>query len=324
MKGRSALRLSSLFAQEDRKRTTFPSVDAACPGECRGVVIPGRSVDLHVHSTASDGLLPPDGLARLAVEKDLAAIAITDHDTTSGVQHLSELAGGTRHQLDTIFYGGVEIVPAVEINSQWEGRELHILGYFVPLYDSPFQDLLRHLRDERRLRAGRMIAKLRELGMPIDKDRVLELAKGESVGRPHIAAAMIEKGYVATLKEAFDDYIGMGKMAYVEREHLSPKGCVTAIRDSGGVAAWAHPVTASADHLLRELVECGLQVLEAYHPELDRKTREKYVELAKRHNLRVTGGSDYHGPSLGEGRDLGDYRVGYEVIAQLRELSNLA
>ncbi len=300
------------------------SVDANCPGKRRGSVIWGRSVDLHVHSTASDGLLSPEQLAGLALDKDLAAIAIADHDTTSGVQNLSQLAGGAKNQLDTIVYGGVEIVPAVEINSDWEGCELHILGYFVPLGDCAFQDLLGTLRADRRRRANRMIAKLGQLGMPIDKGRVAELAKGESVGRPHIAAAMVEEGYVSTSKEAFAKYIGIGKTAYVERERLNPRDCVTAIRDSGGVASWAHPVTACADHLLGEFVECGLNALEAYHPEHDRKTQDKYVELAKRHNLCVTAGSDYHGPSSGEGGDLGDCRMGYEIIAELRELSNLA
>ena len=306
--------------------TEWPNVRNAtdCPGEYQGSLIFGRSADLHVHSTASDGLLPPDELVSLAVEKDLTAIAIADHDTTSGVEALSQLAGGVRSQLDTVFYGGMEVVPAIEINSDWEGRELHVLGYFVPLGDGHFQDLLKRLRTGRKGRADKMIARLRQLGMGIDKERVLELAKGESIGRPHIAAAMVEKGYVSTVKEAFDKYIGIGKTAYVERERLSPKHSVTAIRSSGGVAVWAHPGTARADHLLGELMEYGLRGLEAYHPEHSPEKEAEYIELARRHNLCVTGGSDYHGSSSGEGGDLGDYRVGYETVAQIRNLSDLS
>lgn len=304
-----------------RKKTLH---DADCPGTGQGSLISAPIADLHVHSTASDGVSPPEDLVALASERGLSAIAIADHDTTRGVRSLLNGASGIRNQLDSITKNGVEVVPAIEINSDWQGRELHVLGYFVPLEDGPFQDLLKELRDVRKRRIDDMIERLCQLGMPVPKDRVWELAKGESIGRPHIAAVMVENGYVSTIGEAFDRFIGRGKIGYVEREHLSPEESVRAIRESGGVAVWAHPGTTRADHLLPDLVARGLKGLEAYHPEHGREDCERYLNLAAKHNLCVTGGSDYHGSSKSEGEDLGNVHVPYETIARLRSLSTLA
>lgn len=295
-----------------------------CPGIVQDSLISGRIADLHVHSTSSDGMSPPEELLAMALKRGLSAIAIADHDTTAGVQSLLEGSKGIRSQLDPIIHNGLEVVPAIEINSDWEGRELHVLGYFVPLGESPFQDLLKRLRAVRKRRIDDMIAKLSQLGLPVQKDRVLELSKGESIGRPHIAAAMVEKGYVSSIGEAFDKFLARGRPGYVEREHLSPRESVRVIRASGGVAVWAHPGTTRADNLLPHLVACGLRGLEVYHPEHGQEDRERYLSLAARHNLCVTGGSDYHSLAGSEGADLGNVHVPYETIANLRSLSTLA
>ncbi len=268
---------------------------------------------MHVHTSASDGRLSPHEVMTLAASSGVFAIAITDHDTTSGVNLLIESG---HHSY------GVEIIPGVEINSQWRGRELHILGYYVPLTLGAFQDTLTGLRESRNIRLGRMVHKMASLGYPVDLDRVQELASGESAGRPHIAMAMVEKGYVTSVKEAFQKFLGIGRPGFVDREHLSPHDAVWAIRRSGGVPVWAHPGTAKADSLLPTLIERGLLGIEAYHPDHDSRTAKKYADLATRNGLVVTGGSDFHGIPSGEGGDLGSVTVSYETVLRLRELAS--
>jgi predicted metal-dependent phosphoesterase TrpH len=272
---------------------------------------PEQSCDLHVHTTASDGLLTPLDIVRYAAHKRLRAIGIADHDTVAGLKSLASMSGEVEST--------VEIVPAVELNSEWKGRELHILGYYVPLSSDPFSDLLSGLQASRRSRIVETVRRLDSLGMPVEESRVFELALGESVGRPHIAEAMLERGYVTSIKDAFDRFLGIGRPAYVERFHLYPTECVRAVRDSGGVAVWAHPGTSRAMGLLESLVKSGLQGIEAYHPEHDERTRRKCLSLAEKYHLIATGGSDFHGAASGEGGDLGSVVVPYEVVQRLKE-----
>ncbi len=298
-----------------------------------------QACDLHVHTTASDGLLTPLDVLSSAASKGLRAVGIADHDTTAGLRALFGLFDTPReastgeteaakakakkepcvlngHRPDK---GAVEVVPGVELNSEWKGRELHILGYYVPLSSGPFTDLLSLLQDSRRQRIADTVKKLRVLGMPVEESRVFELASGESVGRPHVAKAMLERGYVSSIKDAFDRFLGMGRPAYVERYHLSPTDCVRAIREAGGVSVWAHPGTSRSLGLITELVESGLQGIEAYHPEHDGTMVQKCLALAKEHRLIATGGSDFHGLARGEGGDLGSVVVPYEVVERLKE-----
>ena len=213
---------------------------------------------------------------------------------------------------------GVEIVPAVEINSEWKGRELHILGYFIPLGPSPLEDLLARLRDSRKERVSRTIEKLNSIGMPLDEKRVFEFSSGESVGRPHIAQAMIEQGYATSVKDAFDRFLGIGRPGYVERFHLEPVQSVRTLREAGGVPVWAHPGTSRALGQISVLVENGLMGIEAYHPEHGPKMRQRCLAMAEEHDLIVTGGSVFHGLAASEGADLGSVVVPYEVVSQLR------
>ncbi len=281
----------------------------------------GDTADLHVHSNASDGLYSPDTLLRIATERGLAAIAISDHDTTAGVESLAVSSLGP---LETISFGSLEVVPALEVSSEWEGRELHVLGYFVPLFESPLRPLLTKLREGRRRRLDRVLDNLAQIGLPVQKSRVLGFASGQSVGRPHIGSAMVEAGYVKTIGEAFDKYLGRGRPAYAEREHIAPAECVRAIKDSGGVPVWAHPGTTGADHLLPELVKEGLAGIEVNHPKHDPAARERYAKLAQVYDLCATGGSDFHGQPGEEDAELGSVTVHYSVIDALRRRSTLA
>ncbi len=301
---------------------------------------PEQPCDLHVHTTASDGLLSPLDVLAYAASKKLRAIGIADHDTTLGLRAFPQLLGvphrasfkkgeasnaKSREESrdesagDRAAGSAVEVVPAVELNSEWKGRELHILGYYIPVAPGPFNDLLSLLQDSRRQRIVDTVKKLRALGMPVEECRVFELASGESIGRPHIAQAMLELGYVTSIKDAFDRFLGIGRPAYVERFHLSPIDCVRAIRRAGGVPVWAHPGTSRSLGLIDALVDNGLQGIEAYHPEHDGPTVRKCLALAEEHRLIPTGGSDFHGLDGCEGGDLGSVVVPYEVVVRLKE-----
>jgi hypothetical protein len=222
---------------------------------------------------------------------------------------------------DPLYVNDVEVVPGVEINSQWNGRELHVLGYYTPAGAGPFRRFLDDMQAAREERARLTAAKLERLGMPVELSRVLELSAGDSVGRPHVAQAMVERGYVRSVKEAFERYLGIGRPAYVERLHLEPKAAVRAIAAAGGVPVWAHPGTSHALHLVKGLVEEGLLGIEAFHPEHDHRMSEKCLLLAEEYGLVVTGGSDFHGLSAGEGGDLGSTVVPYAVVSRLKQLA---
>ena len=306
------------------------------PGASRDIFI-SSFCDLHVHTSASDGSLTPIEVVNLASRKGLKAVAICDHDTMAGFAQIAglnrctDLSAGPAspqekagsHGPESLPFPGIEVIPGIEINSEWNGHEVHILGYYVPLDDEEFGELLEKLRRSRYERIRLMVEKLQSIGIYLDFDRVKEIAGGDSLGRPHVGEAMVEKGYVASVKEAFAKYLGIGKPAYVERYHLDPEESVERIRKAGGVAVWAHPGTAGADELLQSLIEKGLQGLEVYHPEHDRRAQQKYLAYAKRFGLVVTGGSDFHGPGAGEGADLGSYGVPYEVVSTLKELGNI-
>lgn len=275
--------------------------------------------DLHIHTTSSDGHLTPSEVVQHCLALGLKAIALCDHDTMSGYLEVAgRFAPG---ELGVIDVTGLEVIPGIEINSRWEQRELHILGYFVDPLSEGLSQLLSHLRDSRVRRIYAMAEKLASLGMPLDMSRVLELSRGDSIGRPHVAQAMVEKGYVSSVKQAFDLYLGIGKPAYVERLHLTPAQSIRAIRDAGGVAVWAHPGVTGADWLLNELIEHGLQGLEVYHPEHDPEEQQKYLEMARQNGLVVTGGSDFHGASASEGADIGTFGIRYEELENLKRLA---
>ena len=244
-------------------------------------------VDLHIHSNASDGRLSPEEVVRESARRGLAVIALTDHDAISGLA--PALAAAKT-------FPGLRVVPGVELSTDADQGEVHILGYFIDYNDGELVARLERMRNSRLERAQAMVAKLRDLGVNIDWPRVQEIAGKGSVGRPHLAQAMLEKGYIGSLKEAFSSYIGRGGPAYVERRKLTPAAAVELILRVKGLPVLAHPLTVSdPEALVVKLKAVGLVGIEAYYKDYSADDVGKLLMLAERYNLVATGGSDYHG-----------------------------
>ncbi len=267
---------------------------------------PVRRVDLHVHTSASDGWLSPTQVVRRALALGLAAIAITDHDTTQGVAEALQAAKGT----------GLEVVPGVELSTDVSRIEVHILGYDVSCEDAALREKLQLLGDSRLIRAQRMTEKLSRMGMPVEWDRVQELASGASIGRPHVARAMLEKGYVSSVAGAFNQYIGTNGPAYVERYKLSPAEAIQLVLASQGLPVLAHPLQIS--HLIPELARQGLVGLEAYYPGYAAEETHFLLDLAAKHGLVATGGSDSHGDAGQATNEIGCVNVPLDALVSLR------
>lgn len=267
------------------------------------------SADLHIHTTASDGQLCPSGIVRLAREKGLSAVGITDHDTVSG---LAEAMAAGREL-------GLKIIPGIELSTEWEGREIHLLGYGLDWEQGEFAAFLETMREARQRRNLKIVARLKDLGYNLTMGDIAKEARGETTGRPHIAAALVHKGYLPSIEAAFKDLLDRGRPAYVPRAKIPPARAVKVILDAGGVPVLAHPGLSRVDDLIPELVTSGLQGLEVYYPYHDPVTREHYLKLAYRYDLVVTGGSDFHGRSGDSHADLGFCTVGTPELARLRE-----
>jgi predicted metal-dependent phosphoesterase TrpH len=243
--------------------------------------------DLHTHTRASDGTCHPAENVRLAKEAGLAAVAITDHDTVAGIAEAMEAA--SEH--------GIEVIPGVEVSSVANGQDIHVLGYFVPYQSQTFEDKLRELRETRHKRNELMIARLRELGIPITLESVYRRKQGpdKNIGRPHIAEELMELGVVSSIDEAFHKYLGREGAAYVNPPRISPQEAITLIKEAGGAAVLAHPGLYDDDDLVQELIRFGLDGIEVWHPDNDENDRERYRRWAEVHGLVMTGGSDFHG-----------------------------
>jgi 3',5'-nucleoside bisphosphate phosphatase len=268
-------------------------------------------IDLHTHSTASDGLLAPARLVITAREHGVGTLALTDHDTTAGLDEA--LAEGRRIHID--------VIPGVEINTDVDQYEVHILGYYVDRTQAGFQAFLARMRAGRVDRARAMVDKLQGLGAPVAWARVEAFAAGGSVGRPHVARALVEARRVATVQEAFERFLGRHAPAYVPRLKVSPEDAVEALRAAGGVPVLAHPGWASSGPALErvpELVAHGLAGIEAYYPDHTAEMTARCVEVARRHGLIVTGGTDFHGGGLATRVPPGSVRVPAEVVPALR------
>jgi predicted metal-dependent phosphoesterase TrpH len=270
-------------------------------------------IDLHTHTDRSDGTFTPSELVRLAAERDLDVVAITDHDTTEALEE------GTKAGADA----GVEVVPGVELSAEHDGRSVHVLAYWVDVGNGAFQEELRRLRDQRLRRGELMIDRLAELGVPVPFERVLEIARGGNIVRPHIAQALVEAGHVASEEEAFDIWIGDDRPAHVPKHALPPVDAVRLIRRAGGAAVVAHPGMWGGEaplppELIEQMADAGLAGLEAEHTDHTPEQRERYRAFARRLRLVPTGGSDCHGTRYDPIR-LGGALCAPEDFAALRE-----
>lgn len=271
------------------------------------------AIDLHAHTTCSDGTFTPSELVALALERGLSVVAVTDHDTTDGVREAQEAADGR-----------LEVVPGVEFSAELDGRSVHVLGYWVDPDHPGLRAELARLRDARERRGELMVERLRELGYPVSMERVREIAGGAPIVRPHIAQAMVEAGIVATEEEAFTEgFIADGGRAYVPKHALHPLDALELIRGAGGVCVLAHPGMWGAEEevpeeLIVAMAERGMVGLEVDHPDHLPEQRERYRALARRLGLVPTGASDCHGTRYRPIR-LGTCTTDPEAFALLRE-----
>jgi 3',5'-nucleoside bisphosphate phosphatase len=272
-----------------------------------------KQVDLHTHTIASDGTYTPSENIRRAVEKGLGAIAITDHDTVDGIEEA--LIEAEKH---TDFL----CVPGIEISTLYEGQDIHVLGYFIDYKDGEFLETLKALRSVRDKRNSMILHNLKSLGIPVSEEELEFKRHGEgNVGRGHIAEILMEKGFVTSLPEAFDKYLGKGKPGYAVADRISPKEAVHIIKKAKGVPVLAHPGLYDADELIPLLCEDGLVGLEYFHPDHTEEQVAHYKKLAERHSLILTAGSDFHGFRNGEvfHGDIGCCSVERSTIDHLRE-----
>ncbi len=242
--------------------------------------------DLHIHSTYSDGSQTPEEIAGEAVEKKLTAIAIADHDTVRGVMPAIEAASGS----------DLRVIPAVEISTEFQKTEVHILGYWIDLENDALHAKFVHVREARRRRANEIVGKLRQNGIEMTLDEVIAQSDGVSLGRPHVAQALLQKGYVRDMQEAFDRYLGRDKPAFVPRYKLSPYEAVEAIHQAGGCPVLAHPGLGVSDYIIESLIEAGLGGIEGYHSHHSPSDTRRAIRFADENDLLVTGGTDSHGP----------------------------
>lgn len=273
-------------------------------------------VDLHTHSTASDGSVPPADLPAMGAREGLSAMVLTDHDSVAGVPAFLAAARAA----------GIEALSGVELSTRFEFAEIHVIGYGVDLANDALQAGLERIRTSRARRNAKMFDVLAALGFPLEPAEVEALAGDpETMGRPHFAMAMVRRGYAADVREAFDRFLGEGRPAAVPRDRVEATDGVRLLREAGGVVVWAHPrvgfSSASFRKILARLVEAGLEGVEAYHSnQNDVKTRDVRQAAAER-GLLVTGGSDFHGaykPEIALGRGNGDLRVPDECWRNLK------
>jgi predicted metal-dependent phosphoesterase TrpH len=277
-----------------------------------------KRIDLHTHSTASDGSMEPGELVKYAKSRGLAAVALTDHDTVEGIKEAYE--EGLRI--------GFEVVPGLEISVDFE-PEMHILGYFFGNSYLDIEDTLIYLRKSREERNPEIIKKLNDMGFDINMEEVSKVAARGVVGRAHIAKVLVDKGYVGSVGEAFNKFLSSGRTAFVKRDKFTPEQGINEIIRAGGIPVLAHPIYlgrsyAELDSLFYELKIMGLKGIEAYYVDNTPQDTENMVKLAHKHGLLITGGSDFHGTFKSDieiGVGYGNLDISYELLERLKEVS---
>ena len=263
--------------------------------------------DLHTHTNFSDGFYSPAELLKKAKKNGIGIISITDHDSVTGVKEARKIS-------DRI---GIEVIPGLEISTEIGSNEIHVLGYFINPDDKELERYLVFFREERFNRAIRIIEKLNILGIQLTMDDVLLQAKNSAIGRPHIAQAMLSKGFVNSFFEAFNKYIGNNGPAFEKKVHLSPQSACKIINDAGGLSFIAHPGK-MPEHLIKELIEAGIDGIEVIHPSHNTNQTKYYRGITNEYFLLESGGSDYHGGKREDDANLGKYYTDMKIIDAMR------
>lgn len=273
-------------------------------------------VDLHTHTTFSDGVLSPSELMAKAKQVGISVISVTDHDTVAGVPDCSKAAAKV----------GIDFVPGLEISASVEGVEVHILGYFFDPDNTTIREYCDTFRNHRRERAMRIVDKLDELGIALDHDKVIEDSGEGTIGRPHIADAMVNAGYVASISDAFDLYLKDGGPAYVSSRKIEAGDAIKMLSGAGGISVLAHPGQWTSDRTVMSLIRSGIDGVEVVHPSHDQSLQEYYRNIAREFFLVTSGGSDYHGPRKSSRSGRTTETIGRYFIrkTQLEKLDNVA
>lgn len=266
-------------------------------------------IELHCHSTASDGDCTPAEIVERALALGITSLALTDHDTVDGVTEAMEAA--RLHSL--------RVIPAVELSCHFEQREVHLLGYFVEHRDPDFLALLEQMREERRERIRKILQKLEMLGVELSFEDVEKEASGDALGRPHVARALVTAGHCPTAAQAFDAYLGNHGPAYVGRSLLSLEDGIEAVRKAGGVSVVAHPGTCRDWSRVERMMQLPVNGIEVWHPAHKKADKKRAKRLGSRYGKVLTGGSDFHGPR-GDYHEMGSSRVTERVVTRLQEI----
>ena len=266
-------------------------------------------IDLHSHTTASDGQYAPAELVALAVRAGVHTLAVTDHDTVDGLAEAREAAAGL----------GLTLVPGIELSAFVQKREVHILGHFIRADAPTLKDLSRRLRTERENRMEQMVQRLQRLGYPVTLEDVYRVAGEAQLGRPHLARALVERGWCTSVREAFDRFLGDGKAAWVDRFRLEAPHAIRLLQEAGGTATLAHPGASRMERYdIEQLAAAGLAGLEVFHVDHNPSVREKYLRMAHELSLVPTAGSDFHGEQVAPTHRLGSASTPPEAFAALR------
>jgi predicted metal-dependent phosphoesterase TrpH len=266
-----------------------------------------KLADLHLHTIFSDGTYSPEELVASAKSLGLSCIAVVDHDTILGIEPVLSVVGDQ----------SLEVLGGIELTAEYQGLEIHILGYLIDYKNNALIKQLELLRQARIERIHRIAGKLKNLGMDLDPQSVFFLAQGGTVGRLHVARAMVKEGLVNSTFEAFNKFIGDKCPAYVLGFKLPPSKAIKLIKDAGGIPVLAHPYTLNRDDLIPELIDYGIMGLEVYYPEHTAPMVKNYLNLAKKYKMLVTGGSDCHGDAKPEIK-IGSIKIPYELVEKLK------
>ncbi len=268
-------------------------------------------VDLHTHTNYSDGFYSPAEIIQKAKGLGLDAISITDHDTVNAINEATVLGKEA----------GIEVIPGVEISSEFNGKEVHVLGYFIDPANKEFERYLNFFREERIKRAERIVKRLDQLGLHLTFEDIISVSKNSAIGRPHIAQAMLNKGLVSSYYEAFNKYIGNGCPAYEKKVHLSPESAYKIITDAGGLSFIAHPGF-MPEEILKELIEAGVDGIEVFHPSHTSQKIKFYKGIVSEYYLLESGGSDYHGGQRNDDENFGKYYTSLTALEAMKKRLN--